>query len=166
VFDSKKKRLEGVVEAPIRGKKTGTGGGNLGATAVRSKGGAGSGGAGGSGGGKWRFQSQQFREAMKAARMYSHMEKTGQTGVAVTSSAQQRQLGGGGHGGGGGFADLSNNSGAVDPSYIQCPHCMRSYNEKAAERHIPKCASIINKPSFLSKGTGQSSYSPTKGKRS
>jgi hypothetical protein len=26
-----------------------------------------------------------------------------------------------------------------DPSFVQCPNCGRSFNESAAERHIPKC---------------------------
>lgn len=32
-----------------------------------------------------------------------------------------------------------------DPSFVQCPHCSRRFNEQAAERHIPKCKSIIAK---------------------
>lgn len=31
---------------------------------------------------------------------------------------------------------------AVDPSFIPCPHCGRSFNQKAGARHIPKCASL------------------------
>ena len=46
-------------------------------------------------------------------------------------------------------------SGAIsttDPSYVQCPNCLRRFNEVAAERHIPLCK---NKPnSTLKKGTG------------
>lgn len=31
--------------------------------------------------------------------------------------------------------------------YIQCPHCMRRFNQTAAARHIPLCADMIhNKP--------------------
>ena len=30
--------------------------------------------------------------------------------------------------------------------YIQCPHCMRRFNQTAGERHIPKCRDTINKP--------------------
>jgi hypothetical protein len=41
-----------------------------------------------------------------------------------------------------------------DPSFIPCPHCGRRFNEQAAERHIPKCKSIIAKPKALSKGGG------------
>ena len=28
----------------------------------------------------------------------------------------------------------------INPDYIQCPHCLRRFNETAAERHIPFCA--------------------------
>lgn len=30
--------------------------------------------------------------------------------------------------------------------YVQCPYCGRKYNEEVANRHIPKCKDIINKP--------------------
>lgn len=31
--------------------------------------------------------------------------------------------------------------------YVQCPHCERRFNEGAADRHIPKCATMLhNKP--------------------
>jgi len=26
----------------------------------------------------------------------------------------------------------------IDPSLVQCPHCERRFNEKAADRHIPQ----------------------------
>ena len=29
---------------------------------------------------------------------------------------------------------------AANPDYVQCPHCLRRFNETAAERHIPFCA--------------------------
>ena len=31
---------------------------------------------------------------------------------------------------------------APDPSLVPCPNCGRTFNAKAAERHIPKCADI------------------------
>ena len=31
-------------------------------------------------------------------------------------------------------------------SYVQCRYCGRKYNPEVAERHIPKCKDIINKP--------------------
>ncbi|XP_076824150.1 uncharacterized protein LOC143470124 [Clavelina lepadiformis] len=37
----------------------------------------------------------------------------------------------------------------INPDYIQCPHCMRRFNENAAERHIKFCAEqqkrLVNK---------------------
>lgn len=30
--------------------------------------------------------------------------------------------------------------------YVQCPYCGRKYNQEVANRHIPKCKDIINKP--------------------
>lgn len=34
--------------------------------------------------------------------------------------------------------------------YIQCPHCNRKFNQAAAERHIPKCETMLhNKPAHL-----------------
>lgn len=35
---------------------------------------------------------------------------------------------------------------------VQCPHCRRRFSELVAERHIPKCADIIAKPSGLKAG--------------
>jgi hypothetical protein len=33
-----------------------------------------------------------------------------------------------------------------DPSFIQCPHCERRFAQATAERHIPKCAVMENRP--------------------
>ena len=43
---------------------------------------------------------------------------------------------------------------APDPSFIPCPHCGRSFNQKAADRHIPKCSSTKAKPKRLVRGSG------------
>jgi hypothetical protein len=40
-------------------------------------------------------------------------------------------------------------SSGPDPTLTPCPHCGRSFNEKAAERHIPKCADIKAKVSEI-----------------
>lgn len=52
------------------------------------------------------------------------------------------------------LADMPYVPSAPDPSLVLCPHCGRRYNAKAATRHIPLCANIINKPKFLKAGTG------------
>lgn len=54
------------------------------------------------------------------------------------------------------LADMPHIPSAPDPSLIPCPHCGRRFNAKAAERHIPSCATTINKPKFLKAGTGGS----------
>ncbi|KAF0312453.1 Zinc finger C2HC domain-containing protein 1C [Amphibalanus amphitrite] len=44
--------------------------------------------------------------------------------------------------------------------YVQCPHCERRFNEAAADRHIPKCASISSNKS--KPGTGRASAAAKK----
>lgn len=78
---------------------------------------------------KWKEQSMAFREAMRAARQYS----SGKDDDVIQDKPKTPY---------------------IDPSLIQCPNCQRRFNEKAAERHIPVCKSIIAKPSVLKKGSG------------
>lgn len=33
-----------------------------------------------------------------------------------------------------------------DNDYVQCPHCFRKFAKFTAERHIPKCKNILNRP--------------------
>ena len=80
--------------------------------------------------GKWKAQSNQLREAMQAMRNVAAAEKSGKPLPPPVASTP-------------------------DPSYVQCPHCNRTFNEKAAERHIPKCQSIKAKPKTLAKGGGR-----------
>lgn len=76
---------------------------------------------GGAGYSKWRQQSEEFREAMRAMRR-----------------------GGGGGGGGGGMSSYKPSK--PDPSLVQCPYCGRRFNQIAADRHIPICKNTINRP--------------------
>ena len=69
---------------------------------------------------KWKNQSEQFRQAMRAAR-------------------------GGGNGGGksgGKFGDNGYDPGYQEDQYddrTPCPYCGRKFNDIAAQRHIPHC---------------------------
>ena len=90
---------------------------------------------------KWKAQSQALREAMKASRMVSKYQKEGR------------------------LNELPAVESAPDPSFVPCPHCGRTFNEKAAERHIPRCKDIKAKPSFLKRGVGKSSSSMRRGSR-
>jgi hypothetical protein len=47
---------------------------------------------------------------------------------------------------GGRLIDLPPPPVTVNADYIQCPHCGRNYAPGPAERHIPKCVNIQNKP--------------------
>lgn len=48
---------------------------------------------------------------------------------------------------GGNVADLPAPPPSLNPDYIQCPHCLRRFNENAGNRHIPQCANYRhNKP--------------------
>ncbi|CAE7599042.1 ZC2HC1A [Symbiodinium microadriaticum] len=87
------------------------------------------GGTGGGNGGKWKEQSNQFREAMRMARMVAKAEKTGGPMPEMAPSAP-------------------------DPSLVPCPNCGRTFNERAAERHIPQCKNIRAQPKSLKRGSG------------
>ncbi|XP_045465351.1 uncharacterized protein LOC123674498 isoform X2 [Harmonia axyridis] len=48
---------------------------------------------------------------------------------------------------GGKLSDLPPPPPSSNPDYVQCPSCGRRFNEAAAQRHIPKCATYeFNKP--------------------
>ena len=73
----------------------------------------------------WKAQSESIRDAIKCA-------KAGSSGNAPENFIS-----------------------SPDPSLIPCPHCNRRFNAKAADRHIPQCQNIVNKPSTLRKGAGK-----------
>ncbi|KAF0698338.1 Aste57867_11058 [Aphanomyces stellatus] len=62
----------------------------------------------------WKKKSNAFRDAIKSSRDYEIAKKEGRELPPPPKSE-------------------------IDPSLIQCQHCSRRFNEKAAERHIPHC---------------------------
>uniref|UniRef100_A0A182IUA5 C2HC/C3H-type domain-containing protein n=1 Tax=Anopheles atroparvus TaxID=41427 RepID=A0A182IUA5_ANOAO len=130
VFDVTKHRVQGTdaEKYVLRAKKsTATGG----ATHARKPstqmatppaGQAGAGGAGKQS--NWRKKHEEFIATIRAAKeLKAHLAK------------------------GGKLSDLPPPPPAENPDYVQCPHCSRRFNQGAAERHIPKCATMLhNKP--------------------
>uniref|UniRef100_A0A7S3VI84 C2HC/C3H-type domain-containing protein n=1 Tax=Dunaliella tertiolecta TaxID=3047 RepID=A0A7S3VI84_DUNTE len=82
---------------------------------------------------KWKAQSEALRQAMAANRQ-------------VTAALARGES----------LRNLPPPPSIPDPSFIQCPHCGRRFNQQAAERHIAACANTIAKPKFLKAGTGGS----------
>uniref|UniRef100_W8BE77 Zinc finger C2HC domain-containing protein 1C n=3 Tax=Ceratitis capitata TaxID=7213 RepID=W8BE77_CERCA len=72
----------------------------------------------------WRKKHEEFIQAIRAAKqVQAHLAR------------------------GGKLSDLPPPPPSENPDYIQCPHCSRRFNESAAERHIPRCATMLhNKP--------------------
>jgi len=81
---------------------------------------------------KWKMQSQMLREAMK----YNHAEAQAKKEGRSLSSIPPMV------------------SSMPEDDLVPCPHCKRTFNEKAAERHIPKCSSQKAKPTRLIRGSG------------
>ena len=78
---------------------------------------------------KWKQQSDQFRQAMRANR---DVEKAIAEGKPLPPPGPA----------------------TINPDYVQCPNCLRNFSQKAGERHIPQCKNIKAKPSSLKKGAG------------
>jgi len=73
--------------------------------------------------GNWRSKHEEFIRAIREAKQVQHYLKQG-----------------------GDIRDLPPPTiSEPDPSYIQCPYCLRRFNERAAERHIPHCATAIHR---------------------
>ncbi|XP_034485609.1 uncharacterized protein LOC117790308 [Drosophila innubila] len=72
----------------------------------------------------WRKKHEEFIQAIRAAKqVQAHLAR------------------------GGKLSDLPPPPPSENPDYIQCPHCGRRFNQQAAERHIPRCATMVhNKP--------------------
>uniref|UniRef100_A0A1Q3FZV6 Putative secreted protein n=1 Tax=Culex tarsalis TaxID=7177 RepID=A0A1Q3FZV6_CULTA len=124
VFDVTKHRVQGTdAEKYVlrKGKAASSGSKKSisGTTAAPPAAGATSGGKG-----DWRRKHEEFIAAIRAAKeMKAYLAK------------------------GGKLSDLPPPPPSENPDYVQCPHCSRRFNQTAAERHIPKCATMLhNKP--------------------
>lgn len=82
---------------------------------------------------KWKMQSLQFRQAMRANQPVSH-EEYGGSGPNFSK-------------------DFAPSQTYQDPSYKQCPNCQRRFNEDAAERHFPVCAKKAKENQMKNKST-------------
>lgn len=82
---------------------------------------------------KWKAQSSALRQAMEYNRKMAEAKKNG---IALSSLPPPPA------------------TSAEADDRIECPHCQRKFNAKAAERHIPKCSEIRAKPSTLRRGAG------------
>eukprot|EP00756_Hemistasia_phaeocysticola_P006044 Hpha_TRINITY_DN13645_c0_g1::TRINITY_DN13645_c0_g1_i2::g.122444::m.122444 len=74
---------------------------------------------------KWKAQSEQFQAAMRAARTATQVEQ-GQLPASALAALPT----------------------PVDDR-TPCPHCGRKFAKDVADRHIPKCKTILNKPKTL-----------------
>jgi hypothetical protein len=84
----------------------------------------------------WRSKSSAFRDAMRAARIITQAEKEGKD-----------------------IRDLPPMpSAAPAEDMVSCPHCGRTFNPSAAERHIPHCANTKARPTRLIKGGGTGAW--------
>lgn len=128
-YDSAKHRVMGTeLAAYYNGSKRGrTTSSSVITSSSAVKGRRGSGGEASSSKSNWRQQSRAFRQAVRQAALVSKAErKSKATGVPLHVLLPPSQSLGG--------KDYSE----PDPSYVQCPTCGRSFNEKAGARHIPQ----------------------------
>ncbi|CAF0866818.1 unnamed protein product [Adineta ricciae] len=71
----------------------------------------------------WKQKHEDFIRAIRYAKQATNYERSG-----------------------GRLADLPPPPASLNSDYVQCPYCGRNYAPNVAERHIPKCVNIQNKP--------------------
>lgn len=74
--------------------------------------------------GKWKKEHQDFINAMRYSKKVERAQKAG---VDIRTIQPPPST-----------SDYSD--------YVNCPYCGRNYAPQTAEKHIPKCANIVNKP--------------------
>ena len=84
---------------------------------------------------KWKIQHEELQSAMKMMRKMKAVQAKG-----------------------GKISDLPPPPPSNYDHYVQCRHCGRKYAQDVAERHIPKCANIINKPGGIKPSKIQDKY--------
>ena len=93
----------------------------------------------------WKSKSEEFRRAMKRARQVREAKKkAAETGMSLSKILDNMPI------------DPRDEAAheAIYETYVQCPTCNRRFNQIAAERHIPKCKYIVNKPKKLLSHSG------------
>jgi len=98
---------------------------------------------------KWEIQSLQFRQAMLNQKAAAGDEKARDEAESI--AAKLRAAAG------------SEPGDSVDPDKSKCPHCGRTFNKEAAERHIAVCVKTFgSKPGGgrLLRGGGKNSLPP------
>ena len=71
----------------------------------------------------WKQNHEDFIRSIRAAKqVQTHMKKGGKA------------------------SDLPPPPPSLNPDYVYCQYCDRRFNPEVAERHIPKCATTINRP--------------------
>jgi hypothetical protein len=73
---------------------------------------------------KWLIQHQQLQCAMRSMRQSNGQSESSQHAVRMMSPPDDR---------------------------VPCPHCGRRFNDTVAQRHVPKCKDIMNKPKTLTR---------------
>jgi hypothetical protein len=137
VYDSAKHRAEGTeLQQYLAQQRRNGGGAGLRSSSIMSSNRAsmttGRSSVGGSKGGlpKWKAESLSFRNAIRQAKLVSQAEQRSKvTGIPLHALLP--------------VTSRQNIPDAIQSTYIRCPHCDRSFNEKAAERHIPKVRSTV-----------------------
>lgn len=85
---------------------------------------------------KWKRDHLQFQQILRAGR-------------------PQNETNNGGYSQGGRYdGGYSAPQEEIMDDRVPCPHCGRKFNSDVADRHIPRCRDIINKPKTIKRGEG------------